>query len=209
MSVVDRPALSRTRIAATALELIDANGLGGLSMRKLGAELGVEAMSLYHYVTNKGDLFDAVLDQLYTEIDLPEVDDDDWESAIRLGLRSFHDVLMLHPAALELFAGRQAHSEQALHVLYWAHQRFQAVGLSFGDAHTALHFAVSFVMGHAASELGTMSQLKTDTTTARAEIVDPDLVAFFAHGDEITGDEMFDTGLDVVVAGLRHRYELP
>jgi AcrR family transcriptional regulator len=209
MSVVDRPTLNRERIAAKALELSDEHGLSGLSMRKLGAEFGVEAMSLYHYVTNKSDLLDAVLDLLFSEIELPDVDDDDWEAAIRLGLRSFNDVLMRHEAALELFSSRQARSETAFRVLHWAHQRFQMVGLSIVDAHHALHVAVSFVMGHAANELGTMSQLRTDETTPVDDIDDPVIRDFVSAVNEISGADMFATGLDVLVDGLRTRFDLP
>lgn len=208
MNAEDRPALSRDRIAATALQLIDANGLGGLSMRKLGAELGVEAMSLYHYVTNKSDLLDAVTDHLYSEIELPDVDDADWESAIRLGLRSFRNVLVRHEAALELFSSRQAPSEHGIHVLYWAHQRFVKVGLTVDEAHSALHFAVSFVMGHAATELGGLTASAAPAKPPAA-IDDPEMADFFAHVERITTDDVFDAGLEMVVAGLRHRYQLP
>lgn len=198
-----RPALSRERIAQVALELIDANGLAGLSMRKLGAELGVEAMSLYHYVANKNDLLDAVSDRLYEEIELPDVEPGDWETAIRKGLRAFHDVLVRHEAALELFASREVSSEAGLGVLYWAHQQFVAAGLSAEDAHTALHFAVSFVMGHAANDSGGDGE----ATTAEPGVA-PEVVAFFERVQQVTRDEMFDAGLEAVVAGLRARYAL-
>jgi AcrR family transcriptional regulator len=204
MSDSPRPALSRERIAATALELIDANGLTGLSMRKLGAELGVEAMSLYHYITNKNDLLDAVADHLYGEIELPvSIDPQDWETAIRLGLRSFHDVLLEHEAALELFASRQIRSERSVQVLHWAHERFVAVGLSVEEAHKALHMGVSFVMGHAVNETGTGS-----VRPANAVDVSAEMDAYFRHIESVTSDELFDAGLDLVVAGLRQRYRL-
>ena len=205
MTDAPRPALSRERIASTALELIDANGLSGLSMRKLGAELGVEAMSLYHYVKNKDDLLDAVADHLYGVIDLPmSVDPLDWEQAIRLGLGAFHDVLLEHDAALELFASRQVRSARSMGVLHWAHERFVAVGLSLEEAHKALHMAVSFVMGHAASEIGE-SEVKVEP----AGDVSPEMSAYFAHVETVTPDEMFAAGVDMVVAGLRQYYDLP
>ena len=56
MSVTERPALSREILARRALSMADEGGLSSLSMRKLGAAFGVEAMSLYHYVKNKDDL---------------------------------------------------------------------------------------------------------------------------------------------------------
>ncbi|MGZ0229555.1 MAG: TetR/AcrR family transcriptional regulator, partial [Acidimicrobiales bacterium] len=69
MSTVDqRIPLSRDRIAKAALALIDTDGLGELTMRKLGAELDVEAMSLYNHVSNKRDLLAAIGDQLSLEI---------------------------------------------------------------------------------------------------------------------------------------------
>lgn len=204
MTDAHRPALSRERIASTALELIDANGLSGLSMRKLGAELGVEAMSLYHYVKNKDDLLDAVADHLYGVIDLPRsVDPHDWESAIRLGLGAFHDVLLEHEAALELFASRQVRSAQSMGVLHWAHERFVAVGLSVEEAHKALHMAVSFVMGHAASET------RGEINAQPAQDVSPEMSAYFAHVETVTPDEMFEAGVDMVVAGLRQFHGLP
>src|SRR5437588_2665596 len=54
------PALSRARVCREALALVDAEGLEALSMRRLGARLGVEAMSLYRHVRNKADLIDAL-----------------------------------------------------------------------------------------------------------------------------------------------------
>ena len=205
MTDAHRPALSRERIASAALELIDTNGLGGLSMRKLGAELGVEAMSLYHYVTNKDDLLDAVADHLYGVIDLPmSVDPLDWEQAIRLGLGAFHDVLLEHEAALELFASRQVRSARSMGVLHWAHERFVAVGLSVEEAHKALHMAVSFVMGHAASETGDRA-----VAAEPSHGVGPEMSAYFAHIETVTPDELFTAGVDMVVAGLRQHYDLP
>ena len=204
MTDAPRPALSRERIASTALELIDANGLSGLSMRKLGAELGVEAMSLYHYVKNKDDLLDAVADHLYGVIDLPmSVDPLDWEQAIRLGLGAFHDVLLEHDAALELFASRQVRSARSMGVLHWAHERFVAVGLSLEEAHKALHMAVSFVMGHAASETGGEMQAVTP------DDANPEMAAYFAHVETVTPEQQFEAGVDIVVAGLRQFYDLP
>ena len=205
MSDAPRPTLNRQRIAAAALVLIDADGLAGLSMRKLGAELGVEAMSLYHYVENKSDLLDAVADHLFGLIDLPRsVDLEDWEQAIRLGLRAFRNVLLEHEAALELFASRSIRSENSVQVLHWAHERFVGVGLSVEEAHKALHMAVSFVMGHAANEGDTAPASLADDAEVPAEMVE-----YFERVESVTSGELFDAGLDLVVAGLRQHYRLP
>lgn len=210
MTATTRPGLSRDVIARAALVLTDDGGLDELSMRKLGTQLGVEAMSLYHYVKNKDDLLDAVLDGLYAEIDLPrDVPEHEWEPAVRGGLRSFHDVLIQHQAALELFSRRPAKSPQALDVLLWSYTRFTAVGLDVVQAQTALHFAVSFVIGHVAFELGTLALIRDGQGLDPDDVDDPVAAEFIRESRNITSDDMFEAGLDAVVAGLRAVYQLP
>ncbi len=210
MTAPTRAALSRELIARTALGLTDEGSLASLSMRKLGNELGVEAMSLYHYIDNKDDLLDAVLDSLYAEVQLPvDVPAEDWETAIRLGLSSFHDVLVRHPAALELFSSRPAKSEVALQVLLWAYSRFQSVGLDVAQSVHALHFGVSFVMGHVANELGTMAVVADGDGIDLSKIENQDIVAMVTERRTLTGEQMFDVGMEAVVAGLRAVFKLP
>jgi AcrR family transcriptional regulator len=205
----DRPPLSRERIAEAALELIDGDGLSGLSMRKLGAALGVEAMSVYHYVRNKDDLLDAVLDRLYREIDLPALVEEEWECTIRAGVRSFRAVLLRHPAALELFATRPARSRESFSVLFWAYGRFRAYGLDLADANAALHFVVSFVLGDVWSQHRTLGPLRADedALTPAFELTEEE-ARFVAHTRDVPVDSLFETGLDTVVAGLRARFDL-
>lgn len=190
--------------------MTDEVGLPGLSMRKLGAQLGVEAMSLYHYVENKADLLDAILDCLFQEVDLPyDVPDDDWETAIRGGLRAFHQVLVDHPAALEIFATRPARSANALKVVMWAHNRFTSVGLDPIQANHAFHFAVAFVMGHRASDLGAMAAQHREVDPEPAQADNPAVAEFNSRLRGISSADEFDAGLDAVVAGLRFGFNLP
>ena len=60
-----------------ATRLADEGGLESLTMRKLATELGVEAMSLYHHVANKGDLVSGIVDRVVDEFELPS-DESDW-----------------------------------------------------------------------------------------------------------------------------------
>lgn len=211
MTEHERPVLSRPVIAKAALRLTDQGGLSALSMRKLGGALGVEAMSLYHYVANKDDLLDAVLDELYAEIQLPyDSPDGDWETAVREGLQAFHRVLTTHPGALELFSSRPVPSEQAFGVLTWAYQRFTNVGVDVTQAQHALHFAVSYVMGQVATASGVLSLApKEEERLTPEELSDPEAADFLRKGREIGSEEMFAAGLDIVIDGLRTRYDLP
>ena len=68
MTAEIRATLTRERVLRAAVDLADREGLAALSMRKLGQEVGVEAMSLYNHVTNKDDILDGVTDVIMTEI---------------------------------------------------------------------------------------------------------------------------------------------
>src|SRR5258706_5577596 len=96
-----RTRLTRNRVVATAIALADANGIQALSMRKLGVELGVEAMSLYNHVANKDDLLDGMIDGVFGEIDLP-TGGTDWRTAMRLRAISAREVMSRHPSAIGL-----------------------------------------------------------------------------------------------------------
>src|SRR5215218_10174227 len=77
-----RTRLTRERVLRAAVELADPDGVAELSMRKLGQQLGVEAMSLYNHVANKDDLLDGMVDLVFSEIGVPP-DDADWKLAMR------------------------------------------------------------------------------------------------------------------------------
>jgi len=94
-----RTRLNRERVIAAAVELADAQGLDALTMRRLGEELKVEAMSLYNHVANKDDLINAMADAIFGEIELPS-HSDDWKTAIRKRSISFREVLRRHPWAV-------------------------------------------------------------------------------------------------------------
>src|SRR5205823_8336879 len=87
-----RTPLSRERVLRTALDLADSGGVESLSMRKLAHALGVEAMSLYRHVRNKGDIVDGIVDVVFGEIGLP-ARGADWKSAMRQRAISAREVL--------------------------------------------------------------------------------------------------------------------
>ena len=82
MSTETRNQLSRERVLRTAVKYADRHGLEALSIRKLADELGAGAMSLYHYVPNKTDLIDGMVDLVFAEIEPPSLDVD-WRTAMR------------------------------------------------------------------------------------------------------------------------------
>ena len=88
-----RVPLSRERVLDAAIKLADQGGLESLSMRKLGQELGVEAMALYYHFANKDEVIDGIVDIVFSEIELP-TDGAGWKTAMRQRAISMRDVLL-------------------------------------------------------------------------------------------------------------------
>lgn len=97
--------LSKERVLRQALALADNEGIDALSMRRLGRELDAGAMSLYHYVGNKEELLDGMVDLVIAEIHLPE-SRGDWQAALRAWAVSAREVLARHPWAIALMESR-------------------------------------------------------------------------------------------------------
>lgn len=113
--------LSRERVLSTALELVDREGLSALSMRRLGSELGVEAMALYRYAAGKDALLDGLVEALYLELRerLDEgaeegarppakggAEEPGWRSELHRIARATYQVAMAHPEVVPLLATR-------------------------------------------------------------------------------------------------------
>ena len=90
------PLLSRPLIRETALRLVDEHGLDELSMRKIAAELGVRAPSLYSHYANKDELLDDIADRIGESVDVGGFDTDDWQDALRRWARSYRAALAEH-----------------------------------------------------------------------------------------------------------------
>ncbi|MEY9839764.1 TetR/AcrR family transcriptional regulator [Streptacidiphilus sp. EB103A] len=94
----DQPALSRDQIVAAAMELLDAEGIEALSMRKLGTRLNAGATSMYSHVTNKDELIELVVDQVYGEISLAGLDGStDWRTAVTRLAHGLREGFLRHP----------------------------------------------------------------------------------------------------------------
>ncbi|GAB2762241.1 TetR/AcrR family transcriptional regulator [Streptomyces bullii] len=107
--------LSRERVLASALALVDREGLSALSMRRLGTELGVEAMALYRYAASKDALLDGLVEALFLELEErlaaePEpagtAQSPAWRSGLHRVARTMYDVCLAHPRAVPLLATR-------------------------------------------------------------------------------------------------------
>jgi AcrR family transcriptional regulator len=158
-----RVRLSREKVLTTAMQLADAGGIEALTMRRLGEELAVEAMSLYRHVANKEDLLNGMIDAVFAEIDLPS-HSDDWKTALRKRSVSVRSVLLRHPWA----TGLMDSGTRPGHATLRHHDRVIGTlrngGFSIGLAAHAISVVDSYIYGFAVQEKGL--PFKTEEETA-------------------------------------------
>jgi TetR/AcrR family transcriptional regulator, tetracycline repressor protein len=97
MPVTDQSrALSADGIVAAAIEIADTDGLAAVSMRNIGARLGVAAMALYRHVPNKDALLELMADKVLSELPHP-AESGRWQNEMKGFWTAFHDLLLEHP----------------------------------------------------------------------------------------------------------------
>src|SRR6476660_8147726 len=109
-----RAPLNPDRVLRAAVAVADSGGIESLTMRRLGQDLGVEAMSLYKHVANKEDLLDGMVDLVFAEIALPD-GSEGWRTAMRERAVSARAALTRHPWATALMQSRTAPGAATLH----------------------------------------------------------------------------------------------
>ena len=207
--VRQRTALNRELIVRAALHYIDRHGLAALSMHKLGAELGVKAMSLYNHVTNKDDVLDGVVDLLWAEVEDAAPVADDWQGGVSSLAHAMRDMVRRHPNAAPLITSQSFMPVPALRVVRAHVQSLVAHGLPGADAYALLRTVTSYTLGSAFNEV---SWGQGDPTCAPAvdDLVRPgtpdDLAAvariFCGQYDY---DAEFRLGLDLMLRGAEDR----
>ncbi|HEX4205073.1 MAG TPA: TetR/AcrR family transcriptional regulator [Ktedonobacteraceae bacterium] len=149
--------LTRQRVLEAALHLIDREGLEGFSMRKLGAMLGVEAMSLYNHVESKRALFDGVIELLIVQSPYPEKLDATPREELWAFAHAFRDVLRAHPRVLPLVATSPLRTPATLAILNRLLETVHRAQITGVQAIYALQCLVGFIIGHTLIGTGTSS----------------------------------------------------
>ena len=182
----------REDVVATALRVLDDHGLADLSMRRLANELDVQPSALYHHVANKQTLLAAVADEILTRGARP-VSDGPWEEQARAACHALRDACLAWTDGAEVVAtarafglGARAPYDELVAVLAGA-------GIEQELAGTAARTLIHFVLGHALDE-------QTHRQAGSAGAIDSDPTA-----TDHTAD--FETGLDLVLGGLRARVD--
>jgi len=207
LSTNARMPLSRSRIAQAALAVVDRDGLDALSMRRLGAELGVEGMAIYRHFPNKAAVLAAIVEVLLAELVIPPPSEVPWQSVFREMSRAYRALLLRHPHAIPLLAALPLSDPAAARAAGAVMALLRAAGFDAQSALKTLATITSYVVGVAQWEVGTAP---FRAKGARESFVlppdaDPYLVELLPQLAEDDCAETFEFGLDVIVRGLETR----
>ena len=135
----ERTPLNRERVLRAAIELADRDGLDGRGMHKLGAELGVEAMSLYNHVANKDDLLTGIVDAIVEEMPLPPKDGRPWKQAVKEQILAARKVILRHEWAAKALESRTTLTPPLMDYIEHLASCMRQGGFSVDLLHHAMH----------------------------------------------------------------------
>jgi len=201
---VSRPPLTTQRVIDAASRVADHSGLAGVSMRSVGRELGVEAMSLYHHVAHKEALLDGLADWVFARIGTPSLDHP-WRAAMHARAHSAREVLAAHPWGLGLIESRRSPGPATLRHHDAVLGCLRSAGFSVAMAAHAFSVLDAYVFGFVLTEVNLpfaadesaehphLAEMIAEQVTGRA----------YSYGDE------FDYGLGLILDGLEARFLTP
>lgn len=206
-----RPALSRELVLQGAVAVADARGIAALTIRSLAQHLGVKPMSLYYYVANKNEILDAIVDVVFSEIDLPTVDGD-WRSEVHLRATSARHVLRRHSWAIGLLESRTSPGPATLRHHDAMIGTLRGAGFSIEMTAHAYALIDSYVYGFALQEAALPFEGSDDVPTVVEPMIEQFSTTEYPHLVELAtehvlrpgydfGDE-FDFGLTLILDGL-------
>jgi AcrR family transcriptional regulator len=199
-----RAGLTRQAVLEAAVRLVDREGMKALSMRRLGAELGVEAMTLYHYVPNKTALLDGMIEQVVAEAVPPEFGAATWREDLRAYAHALMAALATHPHAVPLLLSRPAMTPRNLRTMEAVVAMLREAGFPLRRTLDILYSLTGFVVGQAAAAAGgvdgELASLDQDAY--------PLLVEAAREAGEDAAGERFAFALDALLSGFERELAL-
>jgi AcrR family transcriptional regulator len=220
-----RERLTRDRVIEAAFQIMDEEGLDAVTMRRVARELGVEAMSLYHYIRDKEDLLDGICAMVMREFRYPG-EDRPWIEVARDGAREWRRVLRDHPNVMALWAERQRPMTDldALMPMEFALRVIGRAGMDAREGVQVFNVLGGYIMGVVMMEVGAMFSAGTtrrassaDLNAVHSKLPDeefarflpadevPCILAALPHLAECDPDQQFEFGLDLLLAGIQAR----
>jgi AcrR family transcriptional regulator len=208
--------LSRDRVLHAAVALADRGGIESVTMRRVAEELGVEAMSLYHHVSNKEDMLDGMIDRVFAEIELPL--GSDWRAALRRRSVSARRVLLDHRWAIGLIESRTSPGPGILRHHDVVIGTLRGGGFSIAGAAHAFAILDSYIYGFAIQEVSLPFQSPEEIAQVAGAILEGLTDDEYPHLREMTAEHVlqpgydfgssYEVGLELVLSGLEGLREL-
>ena len=205
-----RDTLTRDRVLTAAVDLADREGIGAVSMRRLGQELGVEAMSLYTHVRSKEDLLDGMVDRVMAEVPSPAVPDG-WKAALRQTILEARAALLRHPWAPDVIETRIQPGLATMRQYDRVMGILRGGGFSVELTHHALHLLGSRLLGFTRELFDDSPDMTPEQAAAMAEQLAPvmphvaEMALAATHDGGLGGcdtDFEFAWSLEVMLEGL-------
>lgn len=196
--------LTRERIVAEAVALLDEEGVGRLTMRRLAERLGTGSTTLYWHVDTKDDVVDLALDAIFGEVPVPPAAGD-WRGEVTGLLHGWRAAMLRHPWSARVL-GRPLLGPNVLARTEFLHAALVRAGFE-GPALTAAAYALAnFVIGSALMEAGAAEEAAerraADDLLARRRAEYPTLAAH-GHPSGNDWDDAFARGLGYLLDGMR------
>ena len=213
---MSRPPLTTQRVIDAASRVADHSGLAGVSMRSVGRELGVEAMSLYHHVAHKEALLDGLADWVFARIGTPSPEGP-WRPEMHRRAHAARAVLAAHPWGLGLIESRRSPGPTTLRHHDAVLGCLRSAGFSVAMAAHAFSVLDAYVFGFVLTEVNLPFEAgeSADEFVEELDLVaaeHPHLAEMIA--EQVTGrtysyGDEFDYGLGLILDGLEARFLTP
>lgn len=197
--------LSRERIAAAAMALVDREGLAALSTRRLGDELGCEAMSIYHHFPSKAHLMDALVDLMLAEAHVAMEPQWDWRERLRRAAHGFRAMALKHPAFFPFFAVHRLNTTAGVGYIDGIIGILREAGFSDREAATYFRELGYYLTGAALDETAGYARgpssaepVSNETIAARFK----NLAAAAPYFQPALFEATFETGLEILLSGI-------
>ncbi|MFI9049539.1 TetR/AcrR family transcriptional regulator [Streptomyces sp. NPDC053427] len=217
----EQPALSRDQIVTEAVRLLDEEGIGALSLRRLGTRLNAGATSFYSHVANKDELIELVVDEVYGEIDVPEAGDPtDWRPLAVRCAQSLRATILTHPWMASVLGevGMSQLGPNLMRVSEGMLAIFKKKGLATREADLAVSTLTAYVIGMTISEASWLTTLSRSGQSEQEWVeqlwpaaedaaqghpqLQEQYAALRSKDPREIRDEKFDYGLQRVLDGL-------
>ncbi len=202
--------LNRGLILDRAVALIEGEGPGALSMRRLGSSLGVEAMAIYHHFAGRDELLSAIGDRLLEPLHVLEFGDN-WREACRRFATALRDVAVARPATFQLLGLQPFDTPSSLAPV----ERLLGVLVGGGFAPAAAlavyRATVSYARGYALAEATgfTVDAAKPDGRRRLAALPRAEFPILAGRARELAtldADGGYELGLEALLTGFAHHY---